>query len=141
MTASRYFLRGLRIALLLLGAAFILAPFLFMVSTSLKPQAEVFSSTLQLVPQQWFALANYTKALTRIPMGQVLLNGFYVCLAIVVFQILFALPCAYALAKLRFRGREWVFGLVTINNAPRPTAGSQGIAQRHKPVAQSSKPY
>lgn len=114
MMASSYFLRGLRIVLLVLGAAFILAPFIFMVSTSLKPQAEVFSSTLQLVPQQWSAVSNYTKALTRIPMGQVLLNGIYVCLAIVVFQILFALPCAYALAKLRFWGREWVFGMVLL---------------------------
>ena len=31
-----------------------------------------------------------------------------------VFQLLFAVPCAYALAKLRFRGREVVFGLVLL---------------------------
>ena len=47
-------------------------------------------------------------------MLRILLNGVVVCAAIVAFQVLFALPCAYALAKLRFRGREWIFGMVIL---------------------------
>ena len=104
----------MRLALLACGAALILFPFVFMLSTSLKPQAEVFSSGLSLIPHKWAFVENYTKALTRIPMLRILLNGVVVCAAIVAFQVLFALPCAYALAKLRFRGREWIFGMVIL---------------------------
>jgi len=107
-------LRGLRLLVLTLGAGVILFPFIFMISTSFKPQAEVFSAGLSLIPTGSAALDNYTKALTRIPMGRILLNGVVVCAAIVLFQIVFALPAAYALAKLRFRGREMLFGLVLL---------------------------
>lgn len=104
--------RALRFAVLLFGAAVMLFPYVWMIATSLKPQAEVFSTGLALWPQKWAAIENYTKAFTRIPMLRILANGAVVCIAIVVFQILFALPCAYALAKLRFPGREWIFGMV-----------------------------
>lgn len=111
---SSQLFRAVRLALLACGAALILFPFVFMLSTSLKPQAEVFSSGLSLIPHKWAFVENYTKALTRIPMLRILLNGVVVCAAIVAFQVLFALPCAYALAKLRFRGREWIFGMVIL---------------------------
>lgn len=103
-----------RLVVLSLGAAFVLFPYVWMIATSAKPQAEVFSSGLSLVPEHWSIVANYAKALGRIPMGRVLLNGAVVCAAIVVFQILFALPAAYALAKLRFRGRDAMFALVIL---------------------------
>jgi len=106
--------RLLRFALLALGAAFMLFPYLWMIATAMKPQAEVFSSGLSLIPQNWAVLENFTKAMTRIPMAQILLNGVIVCAGIVVFQVLFAMPAAYALAKLRFRGRELVFGMVML---------------------------
>lgn len=107
-------MRATRLVLLACGALVVLFPFVFMVSTSLKPQSEVFSSGLALIPQKWAFVENYTKALTRIPMLRILWNGAIVCAVIVVFQVLFALPCAYALAKLRFRGREWIFGMVML---------------------------
>lgn len=111
-TNTHPFWRTLRLLVLGLGAVVVLFPFVFMLSTSLKPQSEVFSSGLALVPVHWAAVENYTRALTRIPMARILLNGVIVCVAIVAFQILFALPAAYALAKLRFPGRDLLFGLV-----------------------------
>ncbi|MCX7380686.1 MAG: carbohydrate ABC transporter permease [Alphaproteobacteria bacterium] len=98
--------RILRLAVLSAGAVLVLFPFLFMLSTSLKPQSEVFSAGLSLIPSHWAIVENYGKAFTRIPMARILLNGVVVCASIVAFQIVFALPAAYALAKLRFRGRE-----------------------------------
>ncbi|WP_375779152.1 hypothetical protein ACE103_09195 [Bradyrhizobium sp. ma5] len=41
-------------------------------------------------------------------------NGLFVCAAILGLQILFCAPCAYALAKLRFPGRDLLFGMVLI---------------------------
>lgn len=55
---------------------------------------------------------NYTKAFSEAPLLRYLLNGVIVTVSIFVIQVIVALPCAYALAKLRFRGREVLFGLV-----------------------------
>lgn len=106
--------RVARLVVLSIGAAFVLFPYVWMVATSMKPQAEVFASGLRLLPEHSSILLNYGKALGRIPMGRILVNGVVVCAAIVAFQIVFALPAAYALAKLRFRGRELLFALVIL---------------------------
>ena len=58
------------------------------------------------------ALFNYTRAFTDAPLLRYLLNGVIVTASIFLIQILVALPCAYALAKLRFWGRETVFAMV-----------------------------
>ncbi|WP_299617803.1 carbohydrate ABC transporter permease [uncultured Tateyamaria sp.] len=55
---------------------------------------------------------NYTKAFIEAPLLRYLLNGVIVTVSIFVIQVLVALPAAYALAKLKFWGREAVFGLV-----------------------------
>ena len=114
MTPTLSLGRVLRFALLAGGAAVMLFPYVWMLATSAKPQAEVFSSGLSLLPTHWAVIENYGKAFTRIPMLRILGNGVLVCIAIVVFQVLFALPCAYALAKLRFPGRDALFALVML---------------------------
>ena len=55
---------------------------------------------------------NYTKAFIEAPLLRYLLNGVIVTVSIFVIQVIVALPAAYALAKLKFWGREAVFGLV-----------------------------
>lgn len=55
---------------------------------------------------------NYSKAFTEAPLLRYLLNGVLVTASIFLIQIVVALPAAYALAKLKFWGREAVFGLV-----------------------------
>jgi multiple sugar transport system permease protein len=55
---------------------------------------------------------NYTKAFSEAPLLRYLMNGVIVTVSIFLIQIVVALPCAYALAKLRFKGRDFVFGLV-----------------------------
>jgi multiple sugar transport system permease protein len=104
----------LRHVLLLAGATVMLAPFVWMLSTSLKPPTEIFSHELSLLPRQWHAWRNYSDAFSKVPLLRFLANGFLVTGAIFFFQALFALPCAYALAKLRFRGREALFALVLL---------------------------
>lgn len=106
--------RALRHLVLLFGVVIMLAPFVWMVSTSLKPPNEIFSAALSLLPTKWAAVENYTTAFTKVPLLRYLLNGVVVTLGIVVLQILISLPCAYALAKLRFRGREVLFALVLV---------------------------
>ncbi|MDE4175896.1 carbohydrate ABC transporter permease [Phaeobacter sp. PT47_59] len=55
---------------------------------------------------------NYTKAFTEAPLLRYLMNGVIVTASIFLIQVVVALPAAYALAKLKFWGREAVFGLV-----------------------------
>ncbi|WP_414475312.1 carbohydrate ABC transporter permease [Microvirga sp. M2] len=96
--------RALRLAILSAGAVAFLAPYVWMLSTAMKPREEIFSSSLSLIPEHWAIAENFSKAFTRVPMLQLLMNGVIVCTIILVVQVLVALPCAYALAKLRFPG-------------------------------------
>ena len=103
-----------RHGVLTVGAAIMLLPFVWMVSTSLKPADEIFASELSLLPARWHAIENYSAAFTKVPLLRYLANGVIVTFSIFFFQALFALPCAYALAKLRFAGRDTVFALVLL---------------------------
>ena len=55
---------------------------------------------------------NYSKAFIEAPLLRYLLNGVIVTVSIFLIQVVVALPAAYALAKLKFWGREAVFSLV-----------------------------
>jgi len=114
MTAQAWSLaRVLRLAILSAGALIFLAPYVWMLSTAMKPREEIFSSSLALIPDRWAAVENFSKAFTRVPMLQLLMNGVIVCAVILVVQVLVALPCAYALAKLRFPGaRMMIAGIM-----------------------------
>jgi len=104
-------MRPLSLLALLLGAAVVLLPFFWMVSLSLKPADEIFSARVDLLPSR-LAWENYATAFTEVPLARFLMNGVIVCGGILVFQVLFAVPCAYALAQRRFPGRTLLFGLV-----------------------------
>ena len=105
---------ALRLAVLSVLGLLVLAPYLWMVSASLKPTDEIFRASLALLPETFAVAENYGRVFTRVPVAQYLLNGVIVCAGILFFQLLFAVPAGYALAKLRFAGREWVFGLVML---------------------------
>lgn len=96
------------------GAFLMLAPFVIMVSVSFKPPGEIFAPEFRLLPQVWHAWENYSQAFTRQPLARFILNGFIVTAAIFALQLITALPCAYALAKLRWRGRETIFLMVLL---------------------------
>jgi len=102
--------------LLLLGGLglLLLMPYIWMVSASLKPLDELFRASLNLWPERFHAIENYSKVFNQIPVFQYLWNGVVVCAGILFFQLLFAVPAGYALAKLRFPGRDFVFGLVML---------------------------
>ncbi|MCA3275733.1 MAG: carbohydrate ABC transporter permease [Roseomonas sp.] len=102
--------------LLLLGAfaILLLMPYIWMISASVKPLDELFRASLNLWPERFHGLENYGKVFSQIPVFGYLWNGIVVCAGILFFQLLFAVPAAYALAKLRFPGRDFAFGLVML---------------------------
>jgi multiple sugar transport system permease protein len=99
-------------AFLLLGAAFILLPFVWMLLTSIRPASEVFTAGFNPIPSRLAAGINYSEALTKSPLLQYMLNGVFVCAGILIIQLLVAIPGGYALAKLSFRAQPVIFGLV-----------------------------
>ena len=99
-------------AILIAGAVFILLPFVWMLITSIKSPSEIFDATFTLWPRRFNAAENYGYALTKVPLLRFALNGAIVCAGILIVQVLVAVPCAYALAKLRFPGRKPLFALV-----------------------------
>jgi multiple sugar transport system permease protein len=96
------------------GAVIMLTPFVWMVMTSFKPKEEIFLPTFRLLPQRFGAIENYSTALTQVPLLHFLMNGVIVTAGIFILQVLINVPAAYALAKLRFRGRATMFGAVLV---------------------------
>ncbi|WP_321897250.1 carbohydrate ABC transporter permease [Burkholderia cepacia] len=111
---TRYSTGIIRHLLLLPTTIFALAPFVWMLSLSFKSRAEMFASSIDLVPEWSAVLHNYGAAFTDVPMLRFIGNGIFVCAAILVLQIALAAPCAYALAKHRFMGKSVLFLLVVV---------------------------
>lgn len=104
----------LRHAVLLAACALVLVPFAWMLSTASKPETEIFLDEIRWIPQRFHFVENLTLAFTKAPLGRYILNGVIVTVTIFVLQVVIALPCAYALAKLRFRGQKALFALVLL---------------------------
>jgi len=119
-------------AVLIVGALIVLLPFYVMVTYSFKSPSEIMTNSGGIFgAQELFRddycvklgnavedcmvrpiLYNYTTAFEKAPLLRYLLNGVIVTVSIFLIQVIVALPCAYALAKLRWWGREAVFALV-----------------------------
>ncbi|MDA8219309.1 MAG: carbohydrate ABC transporter permease [Dehalococcoidales bacterium] len=93
---------------LLIGAAFSLLPYLWMVSSSLKTNDDMYSATIQFLPSQ-IRWDNYVRAWSTAPVGRSLLNSVIVASGCTVGNLAFSVLTAYAFARLRFRGREILF--------------------------------
>ena len=96
-------------ALLLLGiAAF---PLFWMLSTSLKPSAEIFATPPRLVPAHP-TLENFSRLFTDTSFATFFGNSAVVSLATVVLTLTVSALGAYGLTRFRFAGREKVAGLI-----------------------------
>jgi multiple sugar transport system permease protein len=87
---------------LTLAALTFIYPFLWMASTTFKPPSEV--GTLALIPDQ-ITLDNYRTMWARAPFGRALVNSTLVATTITLAVLVFGSMTAYAMARLRFRGR------------------------------------
>jgi multiple sugar transport system permease protein len=83
-------------------------PFLWMLSTSIKPEHEVFTSGLSLIPRT-VRLDNYHEMTHQIPFGGYYMNSVIVSVAITLGQVLTSAMAAFAFARLRFPGRDRIF--------------------------------
>ncbi|TWV30470.1 carbohydrate ABC transporter permease [Streptomyces misionensis] len=93
------------------GAVLMVVPFLDMVMTSFKGPGESGRLPYRFLPET-FGLANYRAALTQLNLPLLFRNSVTVTALITVSVLLTSSLAGYALAKLRFPGRDLVFRLV-----------------------------
>lgn len=94
--------------LLIVIGLFFLLPFYWLVSTSIKPDSEIFK-----VPPVWIPSSahweNYPKALEYIPFFRYTFNTVRICVVNVTGIVLSCSLVAYSLAKIKWKGRDIVF--------------------------------
>jgi multiple sugar transport system permease protein len=98
-------------AILLFGAALMLLPFVWMISTSLKPAYELFTVPPTWIPSQ-FQWDTYAKAMGAGNFGRYALNSLFLGMANMVTNVLLSALAGYAFARLRFPGSKLLFVLV-----------------------------
>jgi multiple sugar transport system permease protein len=83
-----------------------LFPLFWMVSIAFKSSAEAFSPNL--IPKAP-TFDNFVYVLTGVPFVRYMLNSFFVSTTVTVVALFFHSMAGYALARLRFPGREFIF--------------------------------
>ncbi len=94
-------------ALLTLGVLPLLMPLVWMVSTSIKPEFDVFGYPPTIVPIR-VRFENYLDIFTQAPFARQYLSSLYIGVANVAATAVVASMAGYALARLRFPGRALV---------------------------------
>jgi len=110
MTAREAFAAG-RYVLLALVALVVILPFVFMVSTSLKPPDEIYEVPFRWIPRNP-TLASYEKALTQANLLRGTLNTLTVAVPATLGGLLTASFAGFAFAKLRFPYKDALFALL-----------------------------
>lgn len=106
--------------LLILMAIPCILPLIWMVTTSLKSDEQIFPQTMEGVagiglgdfipsPVQW---ENYPEALRAVPFGTYLRNTLFLCFMNVVGAVFTSAMVAYGFARTRFRGKAVLFVLM-----------------------------
>ena len=96
---------------LAVGLLAMVLPFVWMVLSSVKPEAEVRSIPPTWLPET-FTLENYRELFDRLRFPTYFLNSAVVAVVVTAGNLAFGSMLGYALAKLDFRGRRVVFALV-----------------------------
>lgn len=99
------------IPLLAIGLVLTIVPFVWMLLASLKTQSELLQQ-----PPTWFpenpTLSNYDRLWERLDFPRFFWNSTFIALMITLSNVIFCSMVGYALAKLRFVGRDLLFLLV-----------------------------
>ena len=98
-------------SLLIAAAIMFLAPFVFIVLTSLMTNKQALSPKLWPEPFRW---SNYTDVFRTAPIWRYALNTTYYAVLATVGVLVSSIPVAYALSRLRWKGRDVVFIAVLV---------------------------
>lgn len=101
----------LHYSVIILLALVFLLPLFWMVRSSLMSSGEIF-----IVPPIWIPktprFSNFSKAFTTVPFGLYFLNTMKIVILNVLGAVISSTICAFSFARLRWRGRNLVFGIL-----------------------------
>ncbi len=103
--------KGFTYAFLILMALIVLFPFYWMIISSLKTLEEYRLSVPTFWPQT-IMLSNYAEAFTTANLGSLFQNTLYVGVVSTLLSLVITVLCAFAFARLEFKGRDALFGLL-----------------------------
>ncbi len=89
--------------------AIVAIPFWVMLMTSFKNRAELTANPLDFsidLSKGWELFRSYEELFTQFNFGTYLVNSFFISVVTVVVTLAFAIPGAYAVARLRFSGQK-----------------------------------
>ena len=96
---------------LVIGSVIMIFPFLWMILTSLKTQTESVQVPPTIFPAQP-VFSNFTDAIASLPFVNMYINTILMIIFRVIFAVLFSSMAGYAFAKLNFKGKNILFGIV-----------------------------
>lgn len=106
-------MRVLKYAALIIGAALVLLPLVWMVMASITPEAAIVRYPPSLLPGG-LTTDHYTEIWGRIPFGRQFLNTVIFAGGVTAISLVLDSLAAYALARLEFPGRNAVFVLILL---------------------------
>ena len=114
----KFFPKLITYLLLILGSIVFLAPIVWMISTSLKGEGDIFTIPPKWIPEvfQW---SNYVDAVNSFPFFRYTVNSVIITAASVIGGVISSAFVAYAFAKLRWPGRDiWFIILIATMMLP-----------------------
>ncbi|MBM6717762.1 carbohydrate ABC transporter permease [Gemmiger formicilis] len=113
MKSSKRLSTTLTYVVLVLGSVLMIFPFVWMILTSFKTQAEAMAIPPQIFPSAW-QLSNFTTALASLPFVNLYVNTGLLIVFRVICAVLFSSMAGYAFAKLEFPCKNLLFGIVLV---------------------------
>ena len=100
-------------ATLVAGALLALLPIFWMISASLMPTGEASMFPPRLLPSR-VTFEHYEALFTRLNLGRYLFNSAFIALMVTGISLVINSMAGYAFAKLRFRGRDRTFRMLSL---------------------------
>lgn len=98
---------------LIVGSVIMIFPFVWMLLTSFKTNAEVMQIPPTILPANW-DFSSFSKVVDLLPFGNLYLNTALMIFLRVVCAVVFCSMAGYAFAKLNFKGKNILFTLIIV---------------------------
>ena len=99
------FAHAVLLATLLVVLVVSIFPYVYLLSTALRPRAEIFRFPPSWLPDTW-APQNFVNVWSVVALGKWILNSVFIAGTSTVLTLALAIPAGYALARLNFPGRR-----------------------------------
>ncbi len=107
-------------------AIIILFPYFVMLTTAAKPTEELYARDMTVLPKNW-QMSNFIDIWQKAPIGKFFMNSVIVAGGSTILAIFCGIPAAYALARMKFKGKMIFLGFVIMSQMFAPVVLLPGI--------------